>query len=221
MTNPANDAPPANETPTDAILAARHVARSCRKAALATNDETGAPYVSLITLALDYDLSPILYISSMAQHTRNLAKDARVALLLDGTEGLVNPQTGPRVSVVGHAERVDDPRLAKRFIARIPGAAMYTQLPDFAVWRIRADKAHFVGGFGRAMWIDSPFGLEAEAVAAFMAEGDAILADIGGDVIGIDPDGYDVIADEGYVRMNFTAPVASPQAARDLIAAAR
>lgn len=226
MTNPAtetppqNDTPAQNDTPIDNILAARHVARSCRKGALATNDETGAPYVSLITLALDYDLSPILYISSMAQHTRNLAKDPRVSLLLDGTEGLANPQTGPRVSLVGRAQRVDDPRLAKRFIARIPGAAMYTQLPDFAVWRICADKAHFVGGFGRALWIDTPFGLEAGTLTAFMADGEEVLATIGGDVIGIDPDGYDIIAEDGYARMNFAAPVTTPQTARALIAAA-
>jgi putative heme iron utilization protein len=207
-----------NETPVDNVLAARHVARSCRKAALATVDEGGAPYVSLITLAFDHDLSPILYISAMAQHTRNLVKNPRVSLLLDGTDGLPNPQTGPRVTLVGEARRVDEPRLAQRFIARIPGAAMYTQLPDFAVWRIDPAKAHFVGGFGRALWIDSPFGLDEAAIAAFIERGKDATDKAGCDVIGIDPDGYDIIGDAGYVRVNFAAPAATPEQALERIA---
>ena len=209
----------ANDTPVDNILAARHVARRCRKAALATVDENGAPYVSLITLAFDHDLSPILYISAMAQHTRNLAHDPRVSLLLDGTDGHPNPQTGSRVTLVGDARKVDNPRLAKRFIARIPGAAMYTQLPDFAVWRIVPAKAHFVGGFGRAVWIDSPFGLDTYAVAAFTQGAESAAEQAGGDVIAIDPDGYDLIGDDGYVRVNFAGPVATPEEAMGMIAA--
>ena len=201
----------------DNVLAARHVVRSCRKGFLGTVDETGAPYVSLITLALDHDLSPILFISSMAQHTRNLAKDNRVSLLLDGTDGLANPQTGPRVTLTGKAETVKEgDRLAKRFIARIPGAAMYTQLTDFAVWKITPEKAHFIGGFGRALWIDSPFGLAPATIAAFVKQADSTpLKDT---IIGIDPDGYDILDDAGYTRVNFPAAVTTPKEALALIA---
>ncbi|TAN67708.1 MAG: pyridoxamine 5'-phosphate oxidase family protein, partial [Magnetospirillum sp.] len=81
--------------PANNRLALRRVARGQRKAALATSLD-GRPYVSLVTVAFDHDLSPVLLLSRLADHTRNLLADPRAALLLDGTQGHANPQTGPR-----------------------------------------------------------------------------------------------------------------------------
>ena len=94
---------------------ARGVMRAVDRATLATNvrgdqPEAGAPYASLVLAALDHDASPLLLISTLADHTRNLAADPRVSLLFDGTIGLDEPLTGPRVSVQGRAARSDDPR---------------------------------------------------------------------------------------------------------------
>ncbi len=141
--------------PDDNRQALCQVALACRKAALATSLD-GRPYVSLVTVAFDDDLSPILLLSQLADHTRNLAADGRAALLLDGTDGLDNPQTGPRVTLVGVAAPDDAPRLRARFLDRHPGAREYADFADFAIWRMRLDKAHFVGGFGRAVWFDAP-----------------------------------------------------------------
>ena len=42
-------------------------------------------------------------LSDLAEHSRAIANDDRVSLLFDGTAGLDQPLTGPRVTVVGRA----------------------------------------------------------------------------------------------------------------------
>jgi len=114
----------------------------------------GAPYASLVLVAVDHDATPILLISQLAEHTRNLAADPRVALLFEATEGLEEPLTGPRVTVMGRAEITGEPRHRERFLARHPGAAVYAGFKDFAFYRIAVERAHLVAGFGRIHWIE-------------------------------------------------------------------
>jgi Putative heme iron utilization protein len=215
-------------------LALRQVARACRKASLATvlaSDAT-APYASLATVALDHDLAPILLLSELADHTRNLLADPRISLLLDGTDGHPNPQTGPRVTLTGRAERRDgDERLKARFLARHPGAALYAGFADFSIWRMAPERAHFVGGFGRAMWFDAPFGMDPALVAETAAlEGNLVaeandshrdaLARLGDGwlVAAVDVDGIDLTNGETFMRRNYCAAVESPGGFRAAIA---
>ena len=199
------------ETVPDNAALARQVARACHKASLATLDRTGAPYVSLVTLALDHDLSVIIYVSAMSAHTRNMTDDSRVAVLLDGTDGHPNPQTGPRLSMQGNAAKVEDAaeqaRLRTRFLARNPGAAEYTTFADFALWKVAPSRAQFVGGFGRAVWLTTPFGLDPAVIQAFRTQEGQLLTKLEAqgrkDVVAVDPDGYDVAVDESWARVSF------------------
>src|SRR5260370_24510247 len=102
---------------TDRGAEARRLIRRRDHAALATLLD-GRPYVSLVATACDSDASPLLLLSDLAQHTKNLLADPRVSLLFEDTAGLPEPLAGPRLTVLGHAERVDDPHLAGRFAAR-------------------------------------------------------------------------------------------------------
>ncbi|EME71540.1 putative heme iron utilization protein [Paramagnetospirillum caucaseum] len=212
--------------PANNRAALRRVARAVRKAALATSLAEGKdsrPYVSLVTLAFDHDLSPILLLSRLADHTRNLLADGRAALLLDGTDGHANPQTGPRVTLTGSVAENDDPRLRRRFLARHPGAALYAGFGDFAIWRMSVERAHFVGGFGRAVWFDAPLvapeqaalmagaedsvleavnGGRPELVAALAARAGGV-AGCGWRLAGIDPDGCELEAGETQLRLSF------------------
>lgn len=206
-------------------LALRRTARAARKAALATSLE-GRPYASLVTLAFDHDLSPILLLSRLADHTRNLLADPRASLLLDGTDGHPNPQTGPRVTLMGHLAEDGDPRLRRRFLARHPGAALYAGFGDFSIWRMSVERAHFVGGFGRAVWFDAPLVPEAdsafaaaeeEGVLTLLGEGhsDLIAAlalrvggapEAGWTLAGWDPDGCELEAGGALLRLSFARP---------------
>lgn len=226
--------------PADNRFALRQVARACRKAALATRlVEDGSPYVSLVTVALDHDLSPILLLSGLADHTRNLAAAPVCSLLFDGTDGHPNPQTGPRVTLAGTAERDDDPRLKARFLARHPAAALYAGFGDFGIWRVRPARAHFVGGFGRAVWFDAPFGLDPAAAAAMAGAEEELLTEMNAthaDAIaayasrmgeglgcdwrmtGLDCDGADLAGPEAFVRLAFPAPAQDAHAVRTTLA---
>ena len=84
----------------DPATLARSLARSRTRAALATS-LNGAPYASLVLVAADLDASPLLLLSELAQHSRNIAFDPRVSLLIDGTEGRADPLTGPRLTLLG------------------------------------------------------------------------------------------------------------------------
>lgn len=215
---------PVADLPENNRQALRQVARSCRKAALATLQD-GAPYVSLVTIALDHDLAPILLLSNLADHTRNLLADRRVSVLFDGTEGHPNPQTGPRVTLTGQAFPAEgDERLKARFLLHHPGAILYASFADFSVWRIQPERVHFVGGFGRAVWFDAPFGLSLDTTSA-LSEAEAHLLTFanaehqddlarlgpGWKIITLDADGVDLSDGQDFRRLNFDVAVENPE----------
>ena len=129
--------------------------RGLDRAVLATTME-GRPYASLVLVATAPDGAPLLLISDLAQHTMNIAADPRLSLLFDGTVGRDQPLTGPRVSLLGRAERTADASLLGRFCARHPSAATYATFADFHLYRIAVERAHLVAGFGRIHWIEAP-----------------------------------------------------------------
>lgn len=149
-------------TPTESVApgrAARDLLRGLDRATLATighpqGPAAGEPYASLVLAAVMADASPILLISTLADHTRNLGADPRVSLLYDGTVGLAEPLMGARVSVQGRATRSDDPAARARYLARHPGAAMYAGFRDFAFYTVEIRAAHIVAGFGRIHWLE-------------------------------------------------------------------
>src|SRR4029453_4615859 len=96
----------------------RDLVRGLARAALATAlpiEGRTWPYASLVLVAVDHDLSPILLLSDLAEHSKAIAAGDRVSLLFDGTHGLGQPLTGPRVTLVGRAARTDDARRVPRF----------------------------------------------------------------------------------------------------------
>jgi len=140
-----------------AVRAARRLLKRARLAALATSLVRGGwPYASLVTVAADADGSPILLLSDLADHTKNLAGDPRASLLIDEAEGLANPQTAERLTVMGRLKRSDDPSLRRRFLSMHPKARLYADFGDFHFYRMTVTRAHYVGGFGRALWIPGP-----------------------------------------------------------------
>jgi putative heme iron utilization protein len=115
----------------------------------------GAPYVSLVLIAFDADGSPLLLLSRLAQHTKNLLADPRVSLLFDGTAGLEEPLTGPRLTVLGSAAVCPDPGGLKLFLARHPSAETYAAFADFDLYKVTLARGHVVAGFGRIAWIEA------------------------------------------------------------------
>jgi hypothetical protein len=169
---------------------ARHLARASPVAALATllageGEAAHRPYASLVTVAYDHDGTPLLLLSELAEHTANIARDARLSLLFAGGlspgglspgglspggrgEGVDDPLAGPRVTLLGRARRSDAPRHRARFLARHPAAAAYAGFKDFHLYAVAVERAHLVAGFGLVSWVedaDFPYGGDTEALA--------------------------------------------------------
>jgi putative heme iron utilization protein len=217
---------------------ARRLMRSRERAALATS-LGGMPYASLVLVAADLDATPLLLLSDLARHSRNIAFDPRMSLLLDGTEGHPEPLAGPRLTVLGRAEAIVDPRRLARFAARHPSSAVYAGFADFRLYRVVVERGHLVAGFGRIEWIagdDLLFAADAGALAAAEpaivtqvneAHADAIdccaqrllgRAGSGWRLTGIDPEGADLRRDNETARLDFAAPALTPDAARAALA---
>ena len=115
----------------------------------------GAPYVSLVLVAFDADGAPLLLLSRLAQHTRNLLADPRVSLLFDGTAGLEDPLAGPRLTVLGAVAPCSDATVLDRYLVHHPSARAYAGFSDFDLYKVTVDRAHFVGGFGKIRWVEA------------------------------------------------------------------
>ena len=219
---------------------ARAVARACRTASLATTmaGQNGQPYTSLVLVAFDHDAAPLLLISRLAEHTKNLISNDRVSLLCDGTAGFAEPLTGPRVSLLGRAAKTEDPRHRARFLARHPSAEMYAGFGDFSFWHLTIERAHIVAGFGKIHWLDDytyagETGTLIEAEAGILEHMNTDHADAvqlyaerllgragdGWSLCGIDAEGCDLIRaaeDQGgeLARLNFGKTIATADEAR-------
>src|SRR5262245_66194671 len=95
---------------------AKSLLRRSRQGALATlMVSSGDPYCSLVNVAANPDAAPLLLISRLAVHTRNILADARVSLMLDERVA-GDPLEGARIMVAGRAEELsgDAVALARR-----------------------------------------------------------------------------------------------------------
>jgi hypothetical protein len=217
---------------------ARGLVRRALKASLASLDPgTGYPYASLIIVATDASGPPILLISNLARHTRNLVNDNRASILVDGTGAAGDLLQGARVTLSGLAEKTDDPSVRWRFLARHPEAEFYAGFPDFSFWRLKVAGAHYIGGFGRIVDL-KPEDLLIDTASAeplLAAEAD-IIEHMNADhadavqlyatvlkgapagpwrMSGIDPEGCDLLLDGEALRVEFARPIASATEARE------
>ena len=133
----------------DPKLAAKKLLRESRSGALATlMPGSGDPYCSLVNVATLADGSPVLLISRLAVHTRNILADTRVSLMVEERkEG--DPLQGARVMLSGKARLTEDPEARRRYLDRQPEAEMFAGFADFGFYAIDVNGAHLVAGFGR------------------------------------------------------------------------
>lgn len=132
---------------------ARELVADASRAALATLDERGAPYASLVLVADDGVGNALLLLSNLAEHTKNLARDPRASLLVEPADVTGDRLAAARVTLVGKIARLDDDAARAKYVARHPSAAMYAAFKDFAMYRLDVERAHLVAGFGRIEWI--------------------------------------------------------------------
>ena len=226
----------------DALAQAKELLRSVRAGALATLvPENAFPFASLVNVATAPDGSPILLLSRLAAHTRHLASDPRLSLLLVQT-GAGDPLAHPRVTIMGTGACVADPdrraALRARFLAKHQEAALYADFGDFSFWSVVMGEAHLIGGFGRqghfkaaalATPLDGAEALvaaEAQALSQVNAHHQDALARLATALAGrpdgpwratgIDPEGIDLACFDRTARIAFLRPVRTLQELREM-----
>lgn len=131
---------------------AKSLLRTSRQGALASlMAMNGDPYCSLVNVASAADGSPVLLISRLAVHTRNILADSRVSLMLD-ERASGDPLEGARIMLAGRALEVGGDDLGavrRRYLNAHPSAETFVDFKDFSFFRIAPSGAHLVAGFGR------------------------------------------------------------------------
>jgi putative heme iron utilization protein len=226
----------------NAAKLARSLLRRSSQGALATlMAGSGDPYCSLVNVASYSDGSPILLISRLALHTRNILADSRVSLMLDErAEG--DPLEGSRIMLAGRAEEAGADDLAvlrRRYLNAHPSAEAFVDFKDFSFFRIRPSGAHLVAGFGRIVDLmpeqfltdisDAGALLEAEQGAIDHMNADhrdamnlyatKLLGAEAADwcCTGCDPDGMDMQAGTTTLRLEFPRRIVTPAALRQTL----
>ena len=218
---------------------AKKLLREGRSGALATlMTGSGDPYCSLVNVATQTDGSPLLLISRLAVHTKNILADHRVSLMLDERKQ-GDPLEGARVMLMGTAELTDDPDARRRYLDRHPSAEMFVGFGDFAFYKIALKGAHLVAGFGRIVDLtrddivtdltgsEALVAAEPEAVAhmnddhseAVRLYATKLLGAPDGAwrCVGCDPEGLELQLDRTALRLPFPQRVSGPGPLRQIL----
>jgi putative heme iron utilization protein len=213
---------------------ARRLTRGQTQGVLSTLSQRveGHPFGSVAPYVLDHAGRPVILISDLAEHTRNLQADPRCSLIVQPFSP--DMQVAGRITLVGRAVRLPEKdALGPRYLRYHPQAEGYFAMHDFAFWVIEPKRIRYIGGFGRIHWIEpeayllpeGPLaGQEADILAHMNADHlhnlVAFCRHVHGveveraEMIGIDPDGFDVRADDRLLRFDFPMTISDAQQAR-------
>jgi heme iron utilization protein len=207
---------------------AKSLLRRSRQGALATlMPDSGDPYCSLVNVATLPDATPILLISRLAVHTKNILADPRASLMLDERVA-GDPLEGSRIMVAGRAEELfgEDAALARRrYLAAHPSAEAFADFTDFGFFRIAPSGLHLVAGFGRILDLKpAQFLTDLSDTADLLTAEEGAVAHMNEDhrdamnlyatkllsaeaadwrCTGCDPEGMDMQADGATLRLEF------------------
>lgn len=226
---------------------ARQFLLSTRHAILSTHSlkYPDYPFGSVAPFVCNQQAEPIILISTIAEHTKNIQANPKVSLLVfAGAEDL---QANARLTLMGEAILCDknDADLRARYLRYLPQAANYFDMHDFMFYRIRVDQVRYIAGFGKMGWFEGNQ-LNADLVdSTLAAQESGILAHMNADhadnlkaycrhvhgaiaeraeMIGIDAEGFDVACETNepasrLLRFTFDTPVLNAQDARNALVA--
>ncbi len=218
--------------------------RAHRHGLLSTHSRAveGYPFGSVVPYVLDHDACPVLLISRLAEHTKNLAGDARVSLLIhEAAENVGDVQAQARVTLIGQAERIENPQtIEPRYERYFPDTRGYRTQLDFEFWRVNPVTLRAIAGFAKVHWISREAYAPPPAAMALAEDEARFLEHMNTDhahtmrdycrlqnksdvtsaeMIGVDCDGFDLRADKKTLRFNFDEPVTSAAALREALIA--
>ncbi len=202
----------------------------------------GYPHGSLTPYGLDYEENPILLISDLAQHTRNISDDPRVSLTIFTVRD-PDIQANPRLTVMADAVllREEESEVRDRYVRYFPRAEASRAAHDFAFYRLSPIRCHYVGGYGNVHWLETdevfylnPFSVEEEAfiISHMNEEHGPVMRTYCNHykkmrlpesasviMVGVDGDGFDLLVERQKVRIDFKTQVTDSDEAREQLVA--
>lgn len=154
----------ADATRPSAAEEARSIAASTNTATLASLTAAGDPWASFVTYGL-LGGAPVLCVSNMAEHGRNLSGDPRASLAIVAPTTDSDPLASGRITLAGVAERPSGDELSaarEAHLAAVAAAKYYIDYSDFTLWVLRVHRVRWVGGYGR---MDSATAADYDAAA--------------------------------------------------------
>lgn len=217
---------------------ARHLFAGTFYGVLSTHsvEHSGYPFGSVVPYVPDRNGNPLMLLSHLSQHTRNLDADGRCSLtVMEPGEGDV--QTRARLSALGDVSAADPSEEMQRYFAYLPQTRVYYEQLGFRFYRFRPRRFHWNGGFATARWFDASRILRAssfdpgteqqilaqlnrtEAEPFLRALADEVDPDIGLAAVGIDGVGLDMRLGDRLRRISLSREVDTAAEAQAVLAA--
>ncbi len=192
-------------------------------------DVDGYPFGSIVPYCLNKDGKPIILISNIAQHTKNILADAKISLIATES-GVDDLQTVGRITYIGNAEKLDDDDIesTERYYSYFPQSRDYHKTHGFDFYQLQLVRVRFIGGFGQIYWLEkdnfllaNPFSFEEEKRMIVHMNADHLDAiryycdsfeiqhssDDMPVMVGIDSEGFNLRIGARIYRINFKTPV--------------
>ncbi|MFC5429376.1 HugZ family protein [Paraburkholderia denitrificans] len=174
----------------------------------------GFPYPSVLPFAPDALHRPVILVSRLAEHTRNLQGDPRAGFLVahvpDGD--VLNAPRETLLGVFAPVDADDEADVARRYLRYHPDAQRYLDLGDFAFWVLHVERLRYIAGFGAMGWLDGadldtldPLSAQDETTLVAFFEAHAARRP-GLELVGVDRYGADLRIDGVRTRFIFDAP---------------
>jgi heme iron utilization protein len=228
-------------------LEAKQFLRSTRSGVLSSFSAkfAGYPFGSVMPFVLGHDCQPIVLISTIAEHTKNILANPKVSLLVfAGAEDL---HANGRLTLIGEATQIDkdDADLMARYCRYFPESTGYLAMHDFQFYRINIVQARYIAGFGKMSWMAGEEIVDINQSVSTIAQLEtSMIEHMNADhiesmqlycqyfhqvkpetvhLVGVDSDGFDmeaIINDEiKMLRVNFESPIVDANSARAAFAA--
>lgn len=195
----------------------------------------GFPFGSVVPYCLDAEGMPVILISTIAEHTKNILHDNRcsITVIADNTD----VQANGRLTVIGNMEVITgEDEVSERYYRHFPKSRAYSKTHNFSFYRLRPIAIRYIGGFGAIHWLEvsdflfkNPFhGQEELRIVEHMNEDHGkdlvsycvhykqmtITSEDTVRMVGIDAFGFDVFVNEQKVRFTFDEVISNAGEAR-------
>tara|TARA_Y100001970_G_scaffold631_1_gene723 strand:+ start:687 stop:1415 length:729 start_codon:yes stop_codon:yes gene_type:complete len=116
------------------------------------------PFGSFVTYVTAGSRTTYLYLSDLAEHTKNLKHQSKACLTIFKLNPKGDKQNSERLALMGDLVPVDQlefENCRERFHQILPDSKAYAKMHDFNFYKIQIKNIRWIGGFGKIAWLNS------------------------------------------------------------------